>query len=72
MIFLSTPKFSWLLILGLILFYIIFALLPNLRVLIVYSYYVRVGVAHSIIAVRELPPKEDISIFVSGEFLYGI
>ena len=27
---------------------------------------------HNIIAVLEFPPKEDRSIFVRGEFLYGI
>ena len=27
---------------------------------------------HKMIVVREFPPKEDLKIFVNGEFLYGI
>lgn len=55
-----------------ILFSILLALYPNLRVLRVYSYWLRVGVAHRMMAVRELPPRDDLRILVRGELRYGI
>lgn len=48
------------------------ALNPNLIVDIVYSIWLRAGVAHKIIKIRDFPLKLDFKILVRGEFLYGI
>ena len=38
----------------------------------VYSNWLRVGVMQRMIAVRELPPRDVLRIFVKGELRYGI
>jgi len=45
---------------------------PKRKVDVVYSTYRMEGVMHRIIAVRELPPRDVLRIFVSGEFLNGM
>ena len=50
---------------------IFLAFIPNLIVDIVYSNYYKEVFKHKIIKVLELPPKDDLNIFVNDEFLNG-
>lgn len=70
-IILIASSSSWLYIFACILFSIFFALIPKRKVDKVWSKWVIVGLIHKIINVREFPPREDLSILVRDEFLYG-
>lgn len=48
---------------------IFFAFWPKRNVELVYSTYKMLGVMQRTIAVLELPPSDDLRIFVRGEFL---
>lgn len=57
---------------GLILFSIFFAHFPNLNVDKLMSKSYKHGEMHNISKVLEFPPKDDLKIFVNGEFLKGM